>query len=78
MSLIREGHAWAYRKYLRRTDTDYCNHESEARKARLGLWSLPAAQRIAPWEYRHHKSGGPYTDYSAETAERCIAELGKR
>ena len=77
-TMVQQGFAWAYRQYLKRSDTDYCYYEMDARKAHLGLWFLPAAQQIAPWEYRHLKSGGPYTDYSSETAEHCIAELGKR
>jgi micrococcal nuclease len=77
-TMVQQGFAWAYRRYLKRSDTDYCYYEQDARKAHLGLWSLPAAEQVAPWEYRHQDSGGPYTDYSAETAEHCIAELGRR
>jgi endonuclease YncB( thermonuclease family) len=77
-TMVQTGHAWAFRKYLKHSDTDYCYYEADARKAHLGLWSLPAAQQVAPWEYRHHRSGGPYTDYTAETAERCITALGVR
>jgi endonuclease YncB( thermonuclease family) len=77
-TMVQEGYAWAFRKYLKRSDTDYCYYEADARTAHLGLWSLPAAQQLAPWEYRHHKSGEPYTDDTAETAEHCIATLGKR
>lgn len=76
--LVRLGHAWAFRKYLKRTDTDYCNCEAEARAAKRGLWSLPRDEHIAPWEYRKRKSRASFTDYSTETAKHCIAELGKR
>lgn len=44
--LVREGHAWAYRKY----STDYVAEEEAARRARRGLWS--AADPIPPWEFR--------------------------
>jgi len=76
--LVRLGHAWAFRKYLKRADTDYCNFEAEARTAKRGLWSLPRDERIAPWEYRKRKSRESFTDYSTATARQCITELGKR
>jgi hypothetical protein len=31
----------------------YANVEIEARPAQRGLWALPAAQRVPPWEWRH-------------------------
>ena len=48
--MIRTGHAWAYREYL--TDAALLMLEDEARKQKRGLWSLPASQRIPPWEWR--------------------------
>lgn len=77
-TLVRDGHAWAFRKYLHRSDTDYCKYEAEARTAKRGLWSLPRIQQIAPWEYRKRKSRNSFTDYSAESVVHCITELGKR
>jgi micrococcal nuclease len=76
--LVRQGHAWAFRKYLHRSDIDYCKDEAEARTAKRGVWSLPRIQQIAPWEYRKRKSRNSFTDYSAESVVHCIAELGKR
>jgi len=54
--LVREGNAWVYRKYS--DDRILLQLEAEARAARRGLWSLPEAQRVPPWEWRHsaHKS----------------------
>jgi len=49
--MVREGHVWVYRKYLR--DPALLEDERQARKAELGLWALPEAQRIPPWEWRH-------------------------
>jgi endonuclease YncB( thermonuclease family) len=49
--LVRGGHAWAYREYLR--DPELLRLEAEARAARRGLWSLPAQQQVPPWEWRH-------------------------
>jgi endonuclease YncB( thermonuclease family) len=70
--IIEEGHAWAYRRYLR--DPHYCELEADARDHRRGLWALAPALRVAPWEWRH--GSYPYTDYSRETAQGCIAAMG--
>ena len=48
--LVAEGHAWVYRKYMR--DGTLLVDEVAARDAGLGLWSLPEAQRVPPWEWR--------------------------
>jgi len=57
--LVREGNAWVYRKYS--DDRVLYQLEAEARAARRGLWSLPEAQRVPPWEWRHsaHESARP-------------------
>jgi endonuclease YncB( thermonuclease family) len=49
--LVRDGHAWVYRKFT--DDAVLLELEAEARAARRGLWSLPEAERIPPWEWRH-------------------------
>lgn len=49
-ALIREGSAWVYRRYNR--DPELPRLEAEARAARRGLWSLPEAERMPPWEWR--------------------------
>ena len=48
--MVREGHAWAYRRYL--TDQSLLDDERRAREAGAGLWSLPLAQHVPPWEWR--------------------------
>ena len=48
--LVAEGHAWVYRKYMR--DETLLADEAAARDAGLGLWSLPEAERVPPWEWR--------------------------
>ena len=48
--MARSGAAWAFLRYL--TDRRMITLEAEAKKARLGLWSMPANQIIAPWDYR--------------------------
>lgn len=76
--LVQLGHAWAYRRYLRKADAALCADEAEARLARRGLWSLPKGERIAPWEWRRRKSLDHFTDYSGETTAHCVASIGAK
>ena len=48
--LLREGHAWVYRRYTE--SKVLLALEAEARAARRGLWSLPEAEQVPPWEWR--------------------------
>ena len=48
--LVREGHAWVYRQWLR--DASLLDDEAHARAARAGLWSLGDAERVPPWQWR--------------------------
>jgi micrococcal nuclease len=74
--MIRRGEAWVYRRYAE--DPAYCAYERTARDLHRGLWSLPADQVAAPWEWRRRKSRGEdYTDYSRETVRDCVASLGR-
>ena len=52
-AMVRQGHAWVYRKYVK--DKSLYNDESYARSRGLGLWSLPENQRQAPWKWRKEK-----------------------
>lgn len=74
--LVARGDAWAYRRYMRKSDAELCADEAIARAAKRGLWSLPADERIAPWEWRRRKSLEYFTDYSDETAAQCVATIG--
>jgi endonuclease YncB( thermonuclease family) len=71
--MLREGHAWAYRRYL--PDAQYCDIEAEAREARRGLWAQELAHWVYPPEWRYLNNGeirslpAPY----AETRETCLA-----
>lgn len=49
-AMIGEGHAWVYRRYA--DDPALIDLEDEARSAKRGLWRLPPAERIPPWEWR--------------------------
>lgn len=52
-----DGHAWAFARYLPDREIRAC-HDS-ARKAGLGLWSLPPEQRLPPatWRARNPRGG---------------------
>jgi micrococcal nuclease len=59
LELVRAGLAWHFRKYS--SDPALAEAEAQARKARIGLWSMP--NPIPPWEYRkmHGRRGGSGT-----------------
>lgn len=48
--LVRQGAAWVYRQYAH--DKALFTLEEEARRTQRGLWALPEAQRVPPWEWR--------------------------
>ena len=52
--LVREGHAWVYRKYLR--DTSLIKLEAKAKLIKSGLWS--ASRAIKPSDWRRGKRSG--------------------
>ncbi len=54
--MIRQGNAWVYRRYSR--DPDLIALEEKARQTRRGLWSLPEAERVPPWQWRRQNRGG--------------------
>ncbi|UFN51663.1 thermonuclease family protein (plasmid) [Roseomonas sp. OT10] len=57
--MVRSGAAWVYRQYNH--DPALPELEEEARHERRGLWGLPEADRVPPWEWRvreraeHHR-----------------------
>ena len=73
--MILEGHAWVYRQYS--SDIFLLEDERLARERKAGLWSLPDAERVPPWEWRR---GGrrPATanvgSIPANTSFRCGAK----
>ena len=75
-AMLREGHAWAYRRYMK--DPKFCDIEAEARDNKRGLWAQPVSDWVYPPEWRFLKNGEirmlptPY----AETREKCVAVLG--
>ena len=51
--LVKQGHCWTYRKYMR--DTEFLDLEDEAKANKRGLWGLSETQRMPPWEWRKQK-----------------------
>ena len=49
--LLKQGMAWHY-KYFNK-DPELARPETEARKAKVGIWSKPNS--VAPWEFRRKK-----------------------
>lgn len=74
-AMLRQGHAWALRRYMR--EPRFCDLEAEARDRKAGLWAQPVSDWIYPPEWRFLKNGeirtlpAPY----AETRERCLEVL---
>lgn len=50
VEMVRLGAAWVYRRYSE--DAGLLALEAEAREARRGLWALPKAEQLAPWDWR--------------------------
>lgn len=74
--VVQGGWAWAYRRYMRLIDTELCELEAGARRARSGLWAAGSAH--APWEFRATDGKGPFTDYGKSTASGCRKAIAKR
>jgi micrococcal nuclease len=51
--MVRRGAAWVYRRHLKRPEL--IRIEQVARQASAGLWALPAAERIPPWQWRYQQ-----------------------
>jgi micrococcal nuclease len=76
--LVRNGHAWALRRYMRKADAHLCSLESQARYNHRGLWA--SAKAIAPWEYRRSKKSSKSsttTRQTLQTEAKCVAAIGK-
>ncbi len=76
-AMLSQGHAWAYRRYMK--DAKFCDLEQEARAKKSGLWAQPVSDWVYPPEWRFLKNGeirslpAPYE----ETREKCVAVLGR-
>ncbi|QCM14261.1 micrococcal nuclease (plasmid) [Agrobacterium tumefaciens] len=50
--LVRQGMAWAYRRYV--TEPAVIQIEAEARREKRGLWADPSP--VPPWEFRRART----------------------
>ena len=75
-AMLRDGHAWAYRRYMK--DPKFCEIEADARDHKRGLWAQPVGDWVYPPEWRFLKNGEirSLPAAYAETREKCIAVLG--
>jgi len=48
--MVKLGAAWVYRKYAK--DQGLYALENQAKQNKAGLWSLPEAEQVPPWEWR--------------------------
>jgi endonuclease YncB( thermonuclease family) len=74
--MVRQGHAWVYRRYL--DDKTLLDDETHARENKIGLWGLPEAQRVPPWDWRRGKrepelkpKSLPDTTFNCSTKRKC-------
>lgn len=78
--LVRSGAAWVFLRFLR--EQELVDLETEAKNAGRGLWALPAADRIAPWDWREQHPR-TVTVQPADTGGGCrikgnISSTGER
>jgi micrococcal nuclease len=57
LEMVREGHAEAYREYLKAYRAEFLQAEREAKGARRGIWSLPNYERPCDFRRRMKMSG---------------------
>lgn len=68
-TMVNDGHAWAYRQYLK--DDTLLATDARARGERSGLWSMSDAQTMPPWEWRQGvRVGQVLLDRGAARADR--------
>ena len=48
--MVKLGAVWVYRKYA--SDQSLYAFEKQAKQKRAGIWNLPEAEQIPPWEWR--------------------------
>ncbi|WP_163833267.1 thermonuclease family protein [Spartinivicinus ruber] len=51
--LVKQGAAWVYDHYS--DSKELKQYESEAKAEKRGIWTLPTAQQVPPWEWRRNK-----------------------
>lgn len=70
--MVRQGHAWAYTRYVE--SLSIIDVEDEARRFERGLWKLPLAEREPPWVWRHRRRGSKSSETSTGTPDAVCGE----
>lgn len=65
--MVLEGAAWVYRAYNR--DKSLLAVEADARVQKRGLWALPEAERVAPWDWRKAEHTGQSINLTSKPAK---------
>jgi endonuclease YncB( thermonuclease family) len=77
-AMVREGHAWAYEKFLRRRQHSrmlpyYLDMQAEARAQRKGLWQDAAP--VPPWEWRRTRAQPYNKGIGCDVCSQCPSAL---
>ena len=67
--MIELGAAWVYRQYAK--DQSLYILEDKAKKAKVGLWSLPETERTPPWEWRKGNRGNTTEKHTKSRIENA-------
>ena len=52
--MVQDGAAWVFTRYA--TDPSLYDLQTEARIASRGLWALPLADQVPPWDWRRSRT----------------------
>lgn len=65
--MVLKGAAWVYRAYNR--DNSLLANEAEAKAQKRGLWALPEAERVPPWDWRKAERSGQVIRFAVKPAK---------
>lgn len=71
-TMVSSGDAWVYRDYLE--DESLLELEKIARDERRGLWALPEADRMPPWDWRKRGQEDLHKAITKQEAETILME----
>lgn len=74
--LVRQGAARVYRQYAH--DPDLFALEAAARRQQRGLWALPEARQVPPWEWRRAGRQPPGATLPAPSADSGAFACGHK
>jgi micrococcal nuclease len=73
LSLVKAGLAWHYKQYSK--DETLAQAETDARAAKIGLWSVP--DPTPPWDFRRGGSKSSATNKPAEKVTQQVTKQSK-